>query len=72
MKNKNEQNRRLLTVKQGADRTGYQATTIRQWANERRFPHVRLGRVIRIEESVLDDYIAKHTIPAEPSKAKAR
>jgi len=56
---------RLLSVKESAARTAYQEGTIREWVNSRRIPHVRLGRVIRISEDVLEDFIAQNTIPAK-------
>lgn len=72
MKNKDRQTQRLLTVKQAADRTGYEPTSIRQWVNERRLEHVRLGREIRIEESVFDAFIAAHTVPAVAQRTRAQ
>jgi excisionase family DNA binding protein len=62
---KQEKTTRLLTVREVAARTGYEHGAIREWANSRRIQHVRLGRVIRIPEDVLEDFIASNTIPAK-------
>lgn len=64
MKNKTKQVA-LLSVKQTAERTGYQPCSIRQWVSERRIPHVRLGKAIRIPADALDAFIAENTIPAK-------
>ncbi len=67
---------RLLTLAECAERT---STTERWWRRavfERRIPVVRLGRLVRIEETALDAFIAEGRFPAEPplslrSKASA-
>ena len=59
------QTNRLLTVREAALLTGYEQGAIRGWANTRRIQHVRLGRVIRIPENILQAFIAAHTIPAK-------
>lgn len=56
---------KLLSVQQAAERTSYRDTTIREWVNARRIPHVRLGHVIRIPEDALDEFIARNTVPAK-------
>jgi excisionase family DNA binding protein len=66
MKNKKEV--QLLSVREAATGSGYQPATVRTWANERRFPHVRVGRVIRIPVDAWDAFIREHTIPASGGK----
>jgi excisionase family DNA binding protein len=48
---------RLLTLQEAAERTG---TSVRWWRSavfEKRLPVVRLGRLVRISENDLEDYI---------------
>lgn len=59
---------RLISVQEAALRSSYKDGTIREWVNERRLPHVRIGRAIRIPEDALDAFIASNTIPAVESK----
>jgi excisionase family DNA binding protein len=59
---------RLISVQEAALRSSYKDGTIREWVNERRLPHVRIGRAIRIPEDALDAFIASNTIPAAEAK----
>ena len=55
---------RLLTLQECADRTG---TTIRWWRTavfEKRIPTVRLGRLVRVDESDLAEFIKRNREPA--------
>lgn len=61
---KNKQRARFLSVKAVAEELDYEVSTIRTWVSERRIPHVRAGRVIRIPADALDKFIREHTIPA--------
>ncbi|WP_055612827.1 excisionase family DNA-binding protein [Streptomyces phaeochromogenes] len=53
---------RLLTVKQVAEVLGTGVRFPRRLIEERRITFVKVGRNVRIAESVLADYIAEHTV----------
>ena len=53
---------RFLTVRQVADRLGTTERFPRRLIEERRIEFVRLGRHVRIAESVLDAYIVACTV----------
>lgn len=55
---------RFLTVAEVADRLGTTERFPRRLIEERRIEFVRIGRHVRIAESVLDDYIAARTVVA--------
>ena len=55
---------RLLTVAQAAERLGTTVRFPRRLIEERRITFVKVGRHVRIPESVLRDYVAAHTVPS--------
>ena len=55
----------LLTVEEAAQRLGLRPTTVRDWLWRRKIEHIRVGeRAIRIRESVVEEIIARGTVPA--------
>jgi excisionase family DNA binding protein len=55
--------KRLLTVPEAAGRLGLQPSTVRFWIWTRRIAHVKVGRAVRISEAVVDEVIARGTVP---------
>ncbi|MFH8774907.1 excisionase family DNA-binding protein [Streptomyces sp. NPDC017958] len=57
---------RLLTVAQVAERLGTWEESgerfPRRWIEERRIAYVKVGRYVRIAESVVDEYIAANRV----------
>ncbi|WP_030898792.1 helix-turn-helix domain-containing protein [Streptomyces sp. NRRL F-5126] len=53
----------LLTVEQAAERLGTGVRFIRRLIQERRIRYVKLGKPVRIPESVLAEYVAERTVP---------
>lgn len=55
----------LLSVEQAAVYLGVRSPgTIRNWLSERKLDYVKIGRLTRIRQSVLDRYIEQRTIAA--------
>lgn len=52
---------RLYTIPESAAMCNCKATTIRKWIREGRLAYVKLGRLVRIERSVLDEFIKANT-----------
>jgi len=59
-----QDHRRLLTIADAAEYLGISAGTLRNWLSARRLAYVKVGRLTRISQSVLDHYIAEHTVRA--------
>ncbi|WP_423834981.1 excisionase family DNA-binding protein [Streptomyces manipurensis] len=55
-------NDRLLTVEEAAERLGTGVRFIRRLIAERRIRYVKLGKHVRIADSVLAAYIAERTV----------
>jgi excisionase family DNA binding protein len=53
---------RLLTVEQAAERLGTSVRFSRRLIEERRIAYVKVGKHVRISESVLDAYVAANTV----------
>ena len=56
----------LATINEAADELSVKPVTVRKWVAERRLPHVRMGRAIRIPREVLRRFVEENTIPARP------
>ncbi|MFJ6012445.1 excisionase family DNA-binding protein [Streptomyces sp. NPDC092952] len=61
-------NDRLLTVDEAAERLGTGVRFIRRLVAERRIRYVKLGKHVRISESVLSAYVEERTV--EPVRAR--
>lgn len=61
---------RLLTVAEVAERLGTSERFPRRLIEERRITFVRLGRKVRIPESVLNDFIAAGLVPPITTRAR--
>ena len=61
----------LYTIRQLAERLAIRESTARLWLAQRRFPHVKLGRSVRIPRRAIEKLISDSTIPARPSRLPA-
>jgi len=57
---------KLLTVQEAADTLGIKVSTLRAWTLRRKIEFVKVGRLVRIRQEVIDELIAKNTIPERP------
>ena len=53
----------LLTVKEAAKRLACTEAAIRKWLYSHRLPAVRVGRLVRVRESDLDEAVKKGLNP---------
>jgi excisionase family DNA binding protein len=60
--------RKLLTVKEVSGYTGLAPDTIYTMASQRRIPHVKVGRLVKFDQAMLDAWIKQHTVMPMPSK----
>lgn len=56
--------RLLLSVSEAADALGLRPSAIRAWIYRRRIEVVHVSRAVRIRRSVIDEIIARGTVPA--------
>jgi excisionase family DNA binding protein len=54
----------LLTLAEAAKRLGLRLSTIRFWVWTRKIGHVKVGRSVRVPESVVAELIERGTVPA--------
>lgn len=54
---------KLLTLEETADRLAVSIATVRAWVWKRKIEVVKIGRSVRIKEEVVDELIARNTIP---------
>jgi excisionase family DNA binding protein len=61
---KHSNDSRLLTVEQAAERLSVKAATIRSWILKgEKLEVVRIGRLVRIRESSIEQFIEDNTTP---------
>lgn len=48
---------KLLDVKEVSEKLSIKQSTLRAWIFQRRLPVIRIGRLVRIKESALADWI---------------
>jgi excisionase family DNA binding protein len=64
LETKDYRGERLLDVNNAAEMLGLKASTLYQWAYERRLPVVKLGRALRFRLSDIQTLIAQSVRPA--------
>jgi excisionase family DNA binding protein len=64
--------RPLLTVEEFAAALNVRPKTVRDWVLERRYPFVRVGRLVRFRPEVLDGLIECGEVPARLRRTHRR
>jgi excisionase family DNA binding protein len=54
----------LLTLAQAAERLGLKLATVRFWVWTGKIGHVKVGRSVRVPDTVVADLIERGTVPA--------
>jgi excisionase family DNA binding protein len=54
----------LLTVERAATQLCIAPGTLRNWISVKRISYVKIGRLTRLTQSALDQYVAAHTVHA--------
>ncbi len=60
--------RKLLTVKEVSGYTGLAPDTIYTMVSQRRIPYVKVGRLVKFDQAMLDAWIKQNTFMPMPSK----
>ena len=56
--------RPLLSVDDAALHLGVSAGTLRNWLSAKRLSYVKVGRLTKLSQDTLDEFIAEHTVEA--------
>jgi len=59
---------RLISVPEAAAYTGLSPHTIYTMVSQRRIPYVKVGRLVKFDEGMLQAWIKQHTVMPMPSK----
>lgn len=60
-----DENTKLLTIAEAAKFANVSASTVRNWSNGP-LPVFRIGRLIRVDQSTLYDFMAQHQVVHSP------
>ena len=60
--------KRLLTIQELAEFTGLSIQTIYKMVNQRRIPYVKVGRLLRFDSRLIDDWLQAHTVMPMPER----
>ncbi len=60
--------RRLISIKEAAAYTGLSVHTLYTMVSQRRIPFVKVGRSLRFDLALLDEWIKQHTVMPMPPK----
>ena len=60
---------RLMSVKEAAAYTGLSPHTVYTMVNQRRIPYIKVGRLVKFDQAMLDAWLKQHTVMPMPPKA---
>lgn len=61
--------RRLITIQEAEEYTGLSPHTLYAMVSQRRVPYVKVGRLVKFDQAMLQAWIKQHTVMPMPSKA---
>ena len=68
MKHSERITRRLLTIDETAEYLGLAPTTLYKMVNQRRMPYVKVGRLLRFDSRLIDEWLQAHTVMPMPER----
>jgi len=60
--------RKLIQIQQAAQYTGLSPHTLYTMVSQRRIPYVKVGRLVKFDEELLDKWIKQHTVMPMPPR----
>jgi len=57
-----------MTIQELAEFTGLSIQTLYKMVNQRRIPYVKVGRLLRFDSRLIDDWLEAHTVMPMPEK----
>ena len=61
-----KQSKRLLTIQEMAELTGLSIATLYKMVNQRRIPYTKVGRLLRFDRRLIDDWLQANTVMPMP------
>ncbi len=68
MKHPEQITRRLLNIDETSEYLGLAQTTIYKMVSQRRLPFVKVGRLVKFDKDLLDEWIKQHTFMPMPER----
>ena len=59
---------RFLDIQGASQYTGISVTTLYKWVNQRKIPHIKMGRLLKFDPLKLDEWIRQQTIMPMPRR----
>ena len=60
--------RRLLSLDETSEYLGLAQTTLYKMVSQRRLPFVKVGRLVKFDKGLLDEWIKQHTFMPMPER----
>ena len=60
--------RRLISIRDAADYMGLSRHTLYTMVSQRRIPYVKVGRLVKFDVGLLDEWIRQRTVMPRPPK----
>ena len=57
-----------MTIQELAEFTGLSIQTLYKMVNQRRIPYVKVGRLLRFDNRLIDDWLQAHTVMPMPER----
>jgi len=61
--------RRLLSIDETSEYLGLAPTTLYKMVHERQIPFVKIGRCLRFDSRLIDDWLEAHTVKPLPKRS---
>jgi excisionase family DNA binding protein len=68
MKHSERITRRLLTIDETAEYLGLAPTTLYKMVSQRRLPFVKVGRLLRFDSRLIDEWLQAQTVMPMPER----
>lgn len=60
-------NTRLLGIEEMARFLGVSQSTLYAWVNQRRIPHIKVGRLVKFKPEEIDSWLKEHSVAERKS-----
>lgn len=54
--------RKLLTIKEVSEATGFSVKTLYAWCKDRKIPHIRISNDLRFDQQIIENWIQNRTV----------
>ncbi|OGW81628.1 MAG: hypothetical protein A3G33_08215 [Omnitrophica bacterium RIFCSPLOWO2_12_FULL_44_17] len=61
---------KLISIKETAIQLGVSINTLYSWVYLRKIEYVKIGRLLKFKQGVIDEFITGHTVPLRERKKR--